>query len=494
MPRVCKATLQSGIPVVRARYTPFGSGLLTMNQKSDFTVRLWTLEDLTTPVHQYIGHTDLVTAFDWRCKEINGKKEYQLITWSKDQHLRLWYVDKKQQDSCNKSKQSMSSPTNSLSILKKSKALSEDITIAGKSLSPVDKSFSSYGIQDLSQELSFIEKRKPKNISIEESNIYERYCIVSVMGNQPYKMKITFPSLYPHGAAPSFQFLSSNISNYVRSRVIESLSETASFHIENNRPCLYQCLAQLAALIKETTELSQEELNSGGSNGVSNSSNSSTSSSGGVHPESLPSPRTCGVAFGGVGQLIYFTNFNTHLSGSSKKLRTYRDLKYHLQEITHLTPKEDPNLNYHSNPYFLPIHSKNEILTPFAPMNAATSILSNKSPSIVSSTNTSINTNLFIKDCSYLQPLNLNLARGYKLSGGISSIEDVCINNAMAAEVEARKDLVQLWSLVKLLLNTTVFKYVDEKDPSLNFVNQVPWHLHPLVTSMIPSMYVKYHA
>jgi len=41
MPRVSKLTLQMGFPTYRARYTPFGLGLVTVAQRSDFVCRLW---------------------------------------------------------------------------------------------------------------------------------------------------------------------------------------------------------------------------------------------------------------------------------------------------------------------------------------------------------------------------------------------------------------------------------------------------------------------
>jgi hypothetical protein len=65
-----------------------------MAQRGDNILRLWSLHDLNNPVRQYIGHTDIMTAFDWRIIEVNGVKEYQLVTWSKDQNLKLWYVDR----------------------------------------------------------------------------------------------------------------------------------------------------------------------------------------------------------------------------------------------------------------------------------------------------------------------------------------------------------------------------------------------------------------
>lgn len=66
-----------------------------MAQRSDYTLRLWSVSDTSNPVLQFTGHNDILTAFDWRVQEKNGAKEYQLISWSRDNELRMWYMDKK---------------------------------------------------------------------------------------------------------------------------------------------------------------------------------------------------------------------------------------------------------------------------------------------------------------------------------------------------------------------------------------------------------------
>lgn len=39
------------------------------------------------------AHVDIVTAVEWRTSSKHGEKKYQLVTWSKDQHLKFWKVD-----------------------------------------------------------------------------------------------------------------------------------------------------------------------------------------------------------------------------------------------------------------------------------------------------------------------------------------------------------------------------------------------------------------
>lgn len=42
--------------------------------ESSNCLKMWSISDLTTPVKQFIGHTDVITAFDWRIRQLgNGK-------------------------------------------------------------------------------------------------------------------------------------------------------------------------------------------------------------------------------------------------------------------------------------------------------------------------------------------------------------------------------------------------------------------------------------
>jgi WD40 repeat protein len=58
-------------------------------QRNDNNLYLWDTASVTKPLLTFSGHTDTVKEFVWR----KLGNEYQLVTWSKDQHLRLWPVD-----------------------------------------------------------------------------------------------------------------------------------------------------------------------------------------------------------------------------------------------------------------------------------------------------------------------------------------------------------------------------------------------------------------
>ncbi|KAI8993171.1 hypothetical protein BDB01DRAFT_847081 [Pilobolus umbonatus] len=84
-------------PIWRARNTPFGNGVLIMPQRTDSKLTLYNIANAETPIHAFEGHVDTVKEFVWRWKgDANGSngddREFQLVTWSKDQNLRLWPV------------------------------------------------------------------------------------------------------------------------------------------------------------------------------------------------------------------------------------------------------------------------------------------------------------------------------------------------------------------------------------------------------------------
>ncbi|RHY27174.1 hypothetical protein DYB32_006990 [Aphanomyces invadans] len=91
-PRVCQ--------VWRARYTPFGDGLITSFHRQDYFLRLWSLARDSNnstnavepkPVFDFFGHKDLVRGFAWRQQPGGGV--FQLISWGKQQELRMWKID-----------------------------------------------------------------------------------------------------------------------------------------------------------------------------------------------------------------------------------------------------------------------------------------------------------------------------------------------------------------------------------------------------------------
>lgn len=95
-PKCTESVIQTAAPVWRARYTPFGEGLVTVlipqTRRAENSLLLWNLSNQSIPVYTFVGHTDVVLEFEWRKQRLDAS-EYQLITWSKDQSLRTWRIE-----------------------------------------------------------------------------------------------------------------------------------------------------------------------------------------------------------------------------------------------------------------------------------------------------------------------------------------------------------------------------------------------------------------
>lgn len=89
--------IQTSTPIWRARHLPFGKGVMTLPQRGDTTLSMWSKDHPEDgPVERFVGHKDLVKEYLFRTRgggdRTNDDRQFQLITWSKDQTLRLWPV------------------------------------------------------------------------------------------------------------------------------------------------------------------------------------------------------------------------------------------------------------------------------------------------------------------------------------------------------------------------------------------------------------------
>jgi len=99
--------IRTSFPVWRARHTPFGWGLLAMPQRGSndlhlYDRRLGEGQDqhvVLPPVRRFEGHRDQVKEFLWRQRGeiLDGidNREFQLVSWGTDRHLRLHPVHEK---------------------------------------------------------------------------------------------------------------------------------------------------------------------------------------------------------------------------------------------------------------------------------------------------------------------------------------------------------------------------------------------------------------
>ncbi|KAI0794847.1 hypothetical protein C8Q75DRAFT_847958 [Abortiporus biennis] len=85
-------TIQTAYPVWRARDLPFGHGVMSLPQRGETALEMFTPESKNDPIERFEGHTDIVKEFVWR-RGGPDDRDFQLITWSTDKTLRFWPVD-----------------------------------------------------------------------------------------------------------------------------------------------------------------------------------------------------------------------------------------------------------------------------------------------------------------------------------------------------------------------------------------------------------------
>ncbi|KAH0619458.1 hypothetical protein JD844_000101 [Phrynosoma platyrhinos] len=310
-PRKYLNILACQVPVWKARYTPFSNGLVTVmvpQLRRENSLLLWNIFDLNTPVHTFVGHDDVVLEFQWR-KQKEGSKDYQLVTWSRDQTLRMWRVDCQLQRLCsNDLLDGVEELIDGISLLPET-----DKTLSAQDAEPqqnsnhgeeealkddsqksllVGKKLDQLGLpQTLQQEFSLINVQI-RNVNMEMDAV-NRSCTVSVhCSNHRVKMLVMFPAQYPNNAAPSFQFVNqTTIPSTMKAKLLKILKDTSMQKVKRNQCCLEPCLRQLVSCLESV--VNQEDSSSGNLYALPNS----------VTPPLPTFPRVSNA----YGYLVYFT-------------------------------------------------------------------------------------------------------------------------------------------------------------------------------------------
>ncbi|GAA5886525.1 hypothetical protein JCM6882_001674 [Rhodosporidiobolus microsporus] len=98
--------VNTSAPIWRARWLPFGDGILTLPQRSDHGLSIWgtTRSDeqeqqgeQPKPVARFEGAREGVKEYVWRTRGgedlESDDRQFQLVTWAKDRRLRLWPIN-----------------------------------------------------------------------------------------------------------------------------------------------------------------------------------------------------------------------------------------------------------------------------------------------------------------------------------------------------------------------------------------------------------------
>uniref|UniRef100_A0A803Y762 RWD domain-containing protein n=1 Tax=Meleagris gallopavo TaxID=9103 RepID=A0A803Y762_MELGA len=471
-PRKYLNILPCQVPVWKARYTPFSNGLVTVmvpQLRRENSLLLWNVFDLNTPVHTFVGHDDVVLEFQWR-KQKEGSKDYQLVTWSRDQTLRMWRIDSQLQRLCandildgvddlidgisllpepDKTLQPQDSEPQHSSGHGDEEALKEDFLndlLVGKKTDQLGLP------QTLQQEFSLINVQI-RNVNVEMDAV-NRSCTVSVhCGNHRVRMLVMFPVQYPNNAAPSFQFINpTSITASMKAKLLKILKDTSLQKVKRNQSCLEPCLRQLVSWLESV--VNQEDSTSSNPYALSNSVTTPlptfarvSNAYGSYQDSNIPFPRTSGARFCGAGYLVYFTRPMTMHRAVSPTEPTPRSLSalsaYHSGLITPMKIRtETPgNLRLYSGS---PTRSEKEqvsISSFYYKERKSRRWKSKREGTDANNRPIKAAGKVIIQDISCLLPVHKLLGELYILN--VNNIQETCQKNAASAMAVGRRDLVQ---------------------------------------------------
>ncbi|XP_074645024.1 GATOR2 complex protein WDR59-like isoform X3 [Tubulanus polymorphus] len=486
-PRKATSMLSSSAPVWRARFTPFGQGMVTVVvpqlRRGENSLLLWNKNDLLQPVHTFVGHTDVVLEFEWRKQVGVDGGDYQLVTWSKDQSLRIWRIDPHLQKLCgpdsndellldNVDDMEEIDGTNIQSVIgiADGERLSPDdlsplqSTPPSKQIPSMTEQISPHQPKTLHQEFSLVNINIP-NVTVDEMDAFKRTCTVSVVSSKHLvKLIMSFPVTYPNNAAPTFQIAQpTTIDQNNQTKLLKVLKDTSLQHVKRNRSCLEPCLRQLVSCLGNIT---LEERVTPDSDTPYNLQQPVIQqptflplySYGSFQDSSIPFPRTSGARFCGAGHLVTFTRSSdlkkstTEITPKSlSALSAYTQSHYNVRtpqqsqpfNLIFNMPRSPPNNDGVSISNFYNYKGKQR-LRPKKSLNKESSEHSSRSKKSSSSKMCRV----MIYDASVLLPIHKYLAENYVLNP--SNVQETCTKNASVAASIGRKDLAQMWSLAAL--------------------------------------------
>ncbi|KAM8762694.1 GATOR2 complex protein WDR59 isoform 3-T3 [Acanthopagrus schlegelii] len=497
-PRKYLNILSCQVPVWKARYTPFSNGLVTVmvpQLRRENSLLLWSTLDLNSPVHAFVGHDDVVLEFQWRPQK-EGSKDYQLVTWSRDQTLRIWRVDPQLQKLCVSDVDELMDGM-SLTV-ETEKSLSSQEPDSQHSLGPASENLQdpdSGGRQDsaggsgltqtLQQEFSLV-NLQIRNVNVEMDAV-NRSCVVSAhFGSHQVHLVVKFPAQYPNNAAPSFQFVSpTTIPSAMKTKIQKILTDTSLQKVKRNQNCLEPCVRQLVSCLE--SDMTQEDpfVISNPVTPALQAFPRVTNTYGSYQDANIPFPRTSGARFCGTGCLVYFT----------RPITMHRSVP-----PTEPTPRSLSALSaYHSG-----------VLTPMKMRSESQSTLRLYSGSPTRSDKDTVSISSFyykerksrrfktkregmdygnrpiklagkviIQDISCLLPVHKSLGESYILN--MNDIQETCQKNAAAALTVGRRDVAKVWALASAATSQDLS---PDSDPD----TETPWARHPFGRQLLETL------
>lgn len=481
--------LNTVTPVWRAKYTPFGDGILIVlvppEKRVDNNLILWNLSAINTPVHTFVGHSDTILEFQWLKNNDDKTSEHELITWSKDQTMRLWHVVPYLQEmpieynerSCidnldiNCNKQPSETSNVSYDTLNEDDIINfeDEIPDCNLSLSSCNescKSEKSEEIPILNLHQEFLSLNVGSEVFIEQKDPDRRILIALVkVNNNSFSVHMTFPLGYPVNVEPQFQITKCTYDAAMKNKIHKVLYDAAVKQVSKNLTCVQFCLRELVVSLRKNrisfseSQFTEDDKKSYSIYSQSPSHYDHTSTYISCQDSyNLIQHKTMGLKFCNNGALLWFN--------SPPKMKSNFFPSISLQKID--TTKNTPLQKL--QPYWF--RNRN------SPTDGSNRSLKNNSKDkpIIS-----------IYDVSCLFPINKDLASKYELD--ITNVFTTCLRNAWITNGFKRKDLVQTWTLAAYACNRN--SYINKTVAST--VDQIiNWKSHPFTMDMIDSLISHY--
>ncbi|KAM9410649.1 GATOR2 complex protein WDR59 isoform 2-T2 [Pholidichthys leucotaenia] len=497
-PRKYLSILSCQVPVWKARYTPFSSGLVTVmvpQLRRENSLLLWSCMDLNSPVHAFVGHDDVVLEFQWRPQK-EGSKDYQLVTWSRDQTLRIWRVDPQLQKLCvSDADDLMEAMSFSMETEKSSSSQEQDghhgvgTSADPDSLAPpadVEDTAAGSGsgsglAQTLQQEFSLV-NLQIRNVNV-EMDALNHSCLVSAhFGSHQVRLLVKFPPQYPNNAPPTFQFDSpTTISSSMKTKIQKILRDTSLQKVKRNQNCLEPCVRQLVSCLE--SDMIQEDSPSSGPFVLSNPVNPTlqpfprvTNTYGSYQDANIPFPRTSGARFCGAGCLVYFTRpISMHRSAPPTE-PTPRSLSalsaYHSGVLTPMKMRSESQstLRLYSSSPTRSDKDTVSISSFYYKERKSRRFKTKREGSDYGSRPIKLAGKVIIQEISCLLPVHKTLGENYILN--MNDIQETCQKNAAAALAVGRRDVAKVWALASASTN-------QDLNPDSDPDSETPWARHP---------------
>ncbi|XP_034038810.1 GATOR complex protein WDR59 isoform X2 [Thalassophryne amazonica] len=509
-PRKYLNILSCQVPVWKARYTPFSNGLVTVmvpQLRRENSLLLWSTLELNSPVHAFVGHDDVVLEFQWRPQK-EGSKDYQLVTWSRDQTLRIWRVDPQLQKMCVSDivddlmdgisvNVEVDKPQPQDPRTQHSTGLAVDNlqdhggVLSAPSSSVRQDVVTGLGLpQTLQQEFSLVNVQI-RNVNVEMDAV-NRSCVVSAhFGSHHVHLVVKFPTQYPNNAAPTFQFVPpTTIASAMKIKIQKILMDTSLQKVKRNQNCLEPCIRQLVSCLE--SDMTQDDGPASGPFILSNPVTPSlpsfprvTNTYGSYQDANIPFPRTSGARFCGAGCLVYFTRPITMHRSAPTTDPTPRSLSalsaYHSSVLTPMKMRSESQsaLRLYSGSPTRSDKDTVSISSFYYKERKSRRFKTKREGTDYGTRPIKLAGKVIIQEISCLLPIHKALGENYILN--MNDIQETCQKNAAAALTIGRRDVAKVWALAAAAASQDL---TPDSDPDA----ETPWARHPFGRQLLQTL------